>query len=82
MPDEKANIFKVRYLYGRHGRICGGHKREGGAHYPGRSPCLSPTMASSVTTVPETVPEGRGEVSRGHSRFVDRTEGLNMNHGA
>ena len=35
MPDEKANIFKVRYLYGRHGRICGRHKREGGCVLPG-----------------------------------------------
>lgn len=35
MPDEKANIFKVRYLYGRHGRKCGGHKREGGCALPG-----------------------------------------------
>ena len=35
MPDEKAHIFKVRNLYGRHGRICGGHKREGGCALPG-----------------------------------------------
>jgi hypothetical protein len=35
MSDEKANLFKVRYLYGRHGRICGGHKREGGCALPG-----------------------------------------------
>ena len=35
MPDEEAYIFKVRYLYGRHGRICGGHKREGGCALPG-----------------------------------------------
>jgi hypothetical protein len=35
MPDEKANIFKVRYLYGRHGRRCGGHKRECGCALPG-----------------------------------------------
>jgi len=33
--DEKANIFKVRYLYGKQGRICGGHKREGGSALPG-----------------------------------------------
>jgi hypothetical protein len=33
--DEKANIFKVRYLYGKQGRICGGHKREGGCALPG-----------------------------------------------
>ena len=35
MLDEKAIIFKVRYLYGQHGRICGGHKREGGCALPG-----------------------------------------------
>jgi hypothetical protein len=35
MPDEEANIFKVRNLYGRHGRICGGHKREGECALPG-----------------------------------------------
>ena len=35
MLDEKANIFKVRYLYGKHGRRCGGHKREGGCALPG-----------------------------------------------
>lgn len=35
MPDEKANIFKVQYLYGRRGRKCGGYKREGGCVLPG-----------------------------------------------
>jgi len=40
MPDEKANIFKVRYLYGRHERRCGGHKREGVCALPGEI-CLS-----------------------------------------
>ena len=33
--DEEANIFEVRYLYGKHGRRCGGHKREGGSALPG-----------------------------------------------
>ena len=33
--DEKANVFKVRYLYGKLVRICGGHKREGGCALPG-----------------------------------------------
>ena len=33
--DEKANSFKVRYLYGRRGRICGGPKGEGGCALPG-----------------------------------------------
>jgi len=35
MLDKKANIFEVRYLYGEHGRRCGGHKREGGCALPG-----------------------------------------------
>lgn len=34
---KKANIFKARYLHGNGGRICGGHKCEGRAPYPGRS---------------------------------------------
>ena len=33
--DEEAIIFKVRYLYGKLGRICGGHKREGECALPG-----------------------------------------------
>ena len=33
--DEKANIFKVRYLHRRRGRRCGGHKGEGGYALPG-----------------------------------------------
>jgi hypothetical protein len=35
MLDEKATIFKVRYLSGKHYRKCGGHKREGGSALPG-----------------------------------------------
>ena len=35
MPDEKARIFEVQNLSGRHGRKCGGHKREGGCALPG-----------------------------------------------
>jgi hypothetical protein len=50
MSDEEANIFKVRYLYGRHARICGGHKREGGCALPGEV-CLS---------VPQGLPTSRG----------------------
>jgi len=37
MPDEEAIISKVRYLSGRHARICGGHKREGGCALPGEA---------------------------------------------
>lgn len=46
MPDEKAHIFKVQYLYGRHGRICGGHKRESECALPGEI-CLSAEELSS-----------------------------------
>ena len=35
MLDKEAIISKVRYLTGRHVRICGGHKREGGCALPG-----------------------------------------------
>ena len=37
MLDEKAIIFKVQYLYGKHRRRCGGHKRESVRSYLGRS---------------------------------------------
>ena len=37
MPDEEAKISKVRNLYGRHGRICGGHKCEGKCALPGET---------------------------------------------
>ena len=40
MMDKRAIILKILYLYGNHGSICGRHKRESGAHYPGRSDCL------------------------------------------
>jgi hypothetical protein len=33
--DEKANVFKVRYLYGKLVRRCGGHKRESECALPG-----------------------------------------------
>ena len=35
MLGKKSRIFKARYLYRRHGRICGGHKCEGVCALPG-----------------------------------------------
>jgi len=35
MLDEEAIISKVLSLYGKHGCICGRHKREGGCALPG-----------------------------------------------
>ena len=42
------------------------------AQYPGRSALLR------KATIVERRWEGRAEVSRGHSRLLDRAEGLNM----
>ena len=47
MLDEKSIIFKVRYLYGKHGRRCGGHKREGGCALPGEVSCHASVLSSS-----------------------------------
>ena len=61
---KKANRFEARYLYGNRGRICGRHKREGRAHYPGRSVVLP------LATGFERRRDGTTEVSRGHSRLL------------
>lgn len=47
MLDEKANIFKVPYLYGKHGRKCGGHKREGRCAIPGEVCCPATVLLPS-----------------------------------
>lgn len=66
--DKRAQSLKVQYLYGNRGSRCGGHKREGRMHYPGRSDSL-PTLAYKVR--PATFVARRGEelseVSSGHS---------------
>lgn len=74
MLDEKAIIFKVRYLYGKHGRICGGHKREGGCITRGDLPiCL---------VLPASQGAGMGwqKSAEGILGLLDRAEGLNMNY--
>jgi hypothetical protein len=75
MLDEKANIFKVRYLHGKHGRKCGRHKREGECALPGEVSSLACTA-----TTAERPWEERREVSRGHSSPSETLadEGLNV----
>ena len=73
MLDEKANIFKVRYLYGKHSRICGRYKREGGCALPGEV-YRSAMSANDI----ERCCDGSTEVSRGHIRRLDRAEGPNV----
>jgi len=47
MLDEKTTIFKVRYLSGKHHRICGGHKREGRSALPGEISYHAEVLPSS-----------------------------------
>jgi len=60
--DEKANIFKVQYLYGKLVRRCGGHKRQGESALPGEVCQLVRYYRH------REVREELAEVSRGHSR--------------
>jgi hypothetical protein len=76
MTDEKANIFKVQSLHGGHGRRCGGHKRGGQCALPGEVSGFAVKLAGS-----QGPDEEAGEVSRGHSRSLDPTEGLNRTGG-
>jgi hypothetical protein len=66
--DKRALLLKVRYLYGNRGSRCGGHKREGRMHYPGRSGSL-PTLArkANLATFVTRRREELPEVSSGHS---------------
>jgi hypothetical protein len=68
VSGEKANIFKAQSLSGRRGRICGGHKREGGCVIPGE-------VSSAAAHGYSRREEGAGEVSRGRSRRMARREG-------
>lgn len=51
MLDEKANIFKVQYLHGKHGRRSGRHKCESECALPGEILPFAGTLLR---------PEGRG----------------------
>ena len=63
MLGEKANRFKAQILSGKHGRRCGGHKREGKCALPGE---ICPEQRAEVS---------RGQSKPGVSC---RDEGLNM----
>ena len=71
--DEKANIFKVRYLYGRLGCICGGHKREGESALPGEVCNFAKWLSSSRGEGMKLLKSAEGIVGS-----FDRTEGPNM----
>ena len=77
MLDEEANLSKVQYLYGEHGRICGGHKREGGCALPGEI-CQS----AFVLLAPRGAGMGWQKSAEGIVGSLDRAEGLNMNYSA
>ena len=60
---EKANTFKAQNLFGKHGRRCGGHKREGKCALPGEISGVAIKLAP-----PQGGDDDAGEVSRNHSR--------------
>ena len=60
MRDEKANSFKVQYLYGTHGRTSDGHKREGKCALPGEV-----CRPASVLAVPRGAAMGRQKSAEG-----------------
>ena len=68
MRGEQAMICKAQYLYGRRGRRSDRHKREGECAIPGEI-CRSALGATDI----ERCRDGSAEVSRGHSRSIDRT---------
>ena len=70
---KKANRFEARYMYGERGRRCGRHKREGHAHYPGRSVVLP--LATGFGRRRETGQQKSAEAIAG---CWSATEGLNM----
>gem|GEM_PF-2299272 len=48
MLGEKAHRFKAQYLHGKHGLICGRHKREGGCALPGEISRLDPVIGTTT----------------------------------
>ena len=48
MLGEEENFFKARYLHGKHGRICGRYKREGGCALPREISGLVPVIGTTV----------------------------------
>ena len=47
MLDEKANIFKVQYLHGKHRCRCGEYKCEGSSALPGEVSDFAVELLSS-----------------------------------
>jgi hypothetical protein len=71
--DEKAHIFKVQYLYGKLGRRCGEHKREGESALPGEVCNFANWLLSSRGEGKKLQKSAEGIVG-----LFDRTEGPNM----
>ena len=71
--DEKAFTFKVRYLYGKLGCRCGGHKREGESALPGEVCNFAVRLLSSRGEGMKLQKSAEGIVAS-----FDRSEGPNM----
>ena len=71
--DEKANLFKVPYLYGEIVCKCGGHKREGESALPGEVCNFANWLLSLRGDGMRLQKSAEGIVGS-----FDRTEGPNM----
>ena len=71
--DERADIFKVQYLYGKFGCRCGGHKREGESALPGEICNFAVRLLSLRGEGMKLQKSAEGIVGS-----VDRAEGPNM----
>ena len=76
--DEGAKRLEVQYLHGKRGSICGGHKREGGSSYPGRSDGVSPDVGD---TEHREVWPSRQKSAEGIVGRLDAAEGPNTERG-
>lgn len=74
MMDERANVFKVRYLTGMTGRICGGHKRGGESALPGE-------VCIPATGYPRREGMGMQKSAEGIVGRFDPAEGPNISSG-
>lgn len=73
---EKAKIFKARSLHGNRSCRCRGHQRGGQCALPGEVSVGAIKLVRS-----QDRDEAGGEVSRGHRRSLDPTEGPNRRGG-
>jgi hypothetical protein len=74
---ERAKRLKARCLHGKHGSICGGHKRERVCEIPGEIWMFAGHSLKGQATLAARCEDECPEVSRGNSRRKLCAEGPN-----